>query len=156
MGIKILVINYLFNKLNEKYNKCISRLARRKSHHTALVDAAAPNSECPASVVHNSESPTSITARRHRRHPSPASKCARPPASQQQPLAARAYHSYASRVGLCSAKHVICPWWPWPLTSKWDKTCPDSRPTRMQNFTPLSFSTAEKSVNIQTNKNYTQ
>jgi len=29
-------------------NKCISRLARRKSHHTALHDTTAPNSDCPA------------------------------------------------------------------------------------------------------------
>ena len=28
-------------------NKCVSRLARRKSHHMALSNAAAPNSECP-------------------------------------------------------------------------------------------------------------
>ena len=35
---------------------------------------------------------------------------------------------------------------------KGEKTCLDSRPTRMQNFTPLSFSVAEKSVTVQTNK----
>jgi len=28
-------------------NKCVSRLARRKSHHMALVNATAPNSDCP-------------------------------------------------------------------------------------------------------------
>jgi len=28
-------------------NTCLSRLARRKSHHTACRDAPAPNSECP-------------------------------------------------------------------------------------------------------------
>jgi len=33
-------------KSNPK-DKCVSRLARRKSHHTALSHAAAPNSECP-------------------------------------------------------------------------------------------------------------
>jgi len=30
--------------------------------------------------------------------------------------------------------------------------CPYSRPTRMQNFTPLAFSTVEKPVTVQTNK----
>jgi len=30
--------------------------------------------------------------------------------------------------------------------------CPDSRPTRMQNFTPLVFSAAEKSVTVQRNE----
>jgi len=32
-----------------KHNKCLSRLARWKSHHTALRYATAPNSECPPS-----------------------------------------------------------------------------------------------------------
>jgi len=32
---------------------------------------------------------------------------------------------------------------------KWEKICPDSSRTRMQNFTPLSFSAAEKSVTVQ-------
>jgi len=36
----------------------------------------------------------------------------------------------------------------WP--PKWEKTCPDSRPTHMQNFTPLSISAAQKSVTVQT------
>jgi len=31
------------------YNKCVSRLARRKSHHMALCDATAPTSDCPLS-----------------------------------------------------------------------------------------------------------
>jgi len=38
----------------------------------------------------------------------------------------------------------------WP--PKWKKTCPDNRPTHMQNFMPLPFSAAEKYVTIQTNK----
>ena len=29
------------------FNKCVSRLARRKSHHMALRNTAAPNSDCP-------------------------------------------------------------------------------------------------------------
>jgi len=33
-----------------------------------------------------------------------------------------------------------------------EKTCPDSRPTRMQNFTPLAFSAAEKSVTYKETK----
>jgi len=46
---------------------------------------------------------------------------------------------------------------------KGEKTCLDSRSTSMQNFTPLAFSPAEKSVTVQRNKkkqndkqNYTQ
>jgi len=35
---------------------------------------------------------------------------------------------------------------------KGEKTCLDSRPTRMQNFTPLSLSAAEKSVTVQKTK----
>jgi len=42
-----------------------------------------------------------------------------------------------------------------PIFTKGEKTCPDSRPTRMQNFTPLAFSTAEKSVTVQRNKKMT-
>jgi len=43
-----------------------------------------------------------------------------------------------------------------PMFTTGEKTCPDSRPTRMQNFTPLAFSAAEKSVTAQKNKKYTQ
>jgi len=39
-----------------------------------------------------------------------------------------------------------------PMFTKGEKTCPDSRPTRMQNFMPLSLSAAEKSVTVQKNK----
>jgi len=42
----------------------------------------------------------------------------------------------------------------WP--PKWKKTCPDNRPTHMQNFMPLPFSAAEKYVTIQTKKNKTK
>jgi len=35
----------------EVSDKCVSRIARRKSHHTVLCDAAAPNSQCPATVA---------------------------------------------------------------------------------------------------------
>jgi len=34
-----------------KFNKCVSRLARRKSYHTALSNAAAPISESPPSLA---------------------------------------------------------------------------------------------------------
>ena len=37
-----------------------------------------------------------------------------------------------------------------PIFTKGEKTCRDSRPTRMQNFTPLALSAAEKSVTVQT------
>jgi len=36
-----------------------------------------------------------------------------------------------------------------PIFTKGEKTCPDSKPTSMQNFTPLAFSAAEKSVTVQ-------
>ena len=35
---------------------------------------------------------------------------------------------------------------------KWEKTCPDSSQTHMQNFTPLSFSATEKFVTVHTKK----
>jgi len=41
----------LIKRLNEWKNKCVSMLARRIPHHTALSNAAAPNSECPPTVV---------------------------------------------------------------------------------------------------------
>jgi len=36
-----------------------------------------------------------------------------------------------------------------PMFTKGEKTCPDSRPTRMQNFTLLAFSVTEKSIIVQ-------
>ena len=39
-----------------------------------------------------------------------------------------------------------------PKFTKGEKTCPDNWPTCMQNFTPLSFSAAEKPVTVRTNK----
>ena len=45
------------------------------------------------------------------------------------------------------------PWLPACQSSpKGEKTCPDSRPTPMQNFMPLAFSAMEKSVTVQTYK----
>jgi len=45
------------------------------------------------------------------------------------------------------------PWLPASLKSpKWEKTCPDSSRTSMQNFTPLSFYAAENYITVQTNK----
>ena len=41
----------VLRQINEQINKCVSRLARRKSHRTALRDAVAPNSDCPASLA---------------------------------------------------------------------------------------------------------
>jgi len=85
-------------------------LARRKSHHTALVDAAAPISECQASVVRNSESPNEPRCTTSPMSPLARQEMRSSPALQQQPLAASAYHSYTSRVGLRSTKCVFCPW----------------------------------------------
>jgi len=45
--------------VDEINNKCVSRLARRKSHHTALNNAAAPNSECSC------HAPTQLIRRSH-------------------------------------------------------------------------------------------
>ena len=36
-----------------------------------------------------------------------------------------------------------------PIFTKGEKTGPNSRPTCMQNFTPLAFSAAKKSVTVQ-------
>jgi len=38
------------------------------------------------------------------------------------------------------------------ISPKGEKTCPDSRPTRMQNFMLLALSATEKSVTVQRNK----
>jgi len=85
---------------------------------------AAPSSECPLSLVLNSESPTSFAARRRPCHPSTVSE-----------------RMYASRVGLGSTKHVFVlvtltfDLWP----PKWEKTCPDTSRTCMQIFMPVIF-----------------
>jgi len=39
-----------------------------------------------------------------------------------------------------------------PIFTKGEKTCPDSGPTRVQNFTPLAFSANEKPVTVKTKK----
>ena len=74
----------------------------RKSHHTALVDAAAPNSEWSC------HAPTPL----FRNSYSSRKQCRRPRDSPRAEV--------------------------------------HSRPTRTQNFTPLAFSAAEKSVTVQT------
>ena len=43
-----------------------------------------------------------------------------------------------------------------PIFTKVEKTCPDSRPTRVQNFTPLALSAAEKSVTVQKKQKMTK
>jgi len=53
---------------------------------------------------------------------------------------------------LCRRRHVTPRE---PMFTKWEKTCPDSRPTCMQNFTPLAFSAAEKSITVQRNNKMT-
>jgi len=46
-------ISYIcFYKAIKRLNKYVSRLARRKSHHTALRDAVAHNSDCPIEPQH--------------------------------------------------------------------------------------------------------
>jgi len=85
------------NKWCKQVHKCISSLARRKSYHTALIDDAAPSSECPASVVHNSEPPNNphrtpllmspLTHQKMRSSASAARFCC-------MALAASAYHSH--------------------------------------------------------------
>jgi len=79
-------------------NKCVSRLVRRKSHHTALSSAAAPNSTQP-------------------RRPIPTAHC----------------DFYIAHLGSHTA--AVTP--RQPKFTKWEKTCPDSSPTRMQNCTSL-------------------
>ena len=86
------------------------------SHHTALCDAAAANSECPTDPR-----PQCVDAR----------------------IALAALSVFLPLVTLTFDL--------WP--PKWEKTCLDSSQTRVQNFTPLSFSAAEKSVTVQTKKN---
>ena len=97
-----------------------------------------PNSECPPSIVHNSESPTRIAARRH---PSAFIRLRRAHTIRMQ---ARWGFAALSAFFLHGDLDL---WMP-----KGEKTCPDSRPTRMQNFMPLAFSAAEKSVTVQRNK----
>ena len=101
--------------------------ARRKSHHTALSIAAACNSQCSPTVVS-----TDDNGMVHALH-------------------------LSVNIGMIwrsSGKVMPPPWLPASQSSpKGEKTCPDSRPTRMQNFTPLAFSAAEKSVTVQTKTN---
>jgi len=99
---------------NKRTNASVSRLAKRKSHHTALSNAAAPNSECSC------QAPAQTFRRSH------------------------------------SSRNFVMPPPPWlpasQSTPEGEKTCLDSRPTSTQNFMPLSFSAAEKSVTVQKNK----
>jgi len=103
-------------KINKRNNKCVSRFARRITlpQYTALIHAAACNSQCPATVA--------------------------------------AVGKHSRRVGWRPA--LLMPPPPWLPTSqrspKGEKSCSEnSRPTRMQNFTPLALSAAEKSVTVQ-------
>ena len=54
-----------------------------------------------------------------------------------------------------SGSNAAAPVTPREPIFKREKTGPDSRPTRVQNFTPLAFSAAEKSVTVQTTKTKT-
>jgi len=42
----------IYRITRKEKNKCVGRLARCKSHHTALRDADAPNSDCFAEPGH--------------------------------------------------------------------------------------------------------
>ena len=108
----------------QSFNKCVSWLARRKSHHTALVDAAAP--------VPNVHRPRPLASTFVWRNAHFSSQC---------------YSEWAFIPEVMPPP----PWLPASQSSpKGEKTCPDSRPKRVQNFTLLSFSAAEKSVTVQT------
>jgi len=136
--------------VQKQTNKCVSRLARRIPHHTALSNAAVPSSKCPSSLVPNSESPDEP-------HGTPSPLIPNVPPSHGSQRASLQVFSQVRFVfpgDLCiyasggAGGHA-----PWPNFTKGDKTCPDSRPTCKQNFTPLSLSAAEKSVTVQRNKN---
>jgi len=116
-----------------KINKCVSRLARRKSHHTALSNAVASNSECP---------PT-LAAGVGRRYVELAGSGA---------TATGGHHVCQFRLPDPEVMPPVTPREPMPMFTKKETTCPDSRPTRMQYFTPLAFSAAEKSVTVQNDK----
>jgi len=123
----------IFDSETNKKHKCVSRLARRIPHHTALSNAAARNSQCLPTVVTIDDNRTNrqfnsglfIHDDQQHRRSTPGRRLMPPP-----------------------------PWLPASQSSpKGEKTCPDSRLTRVQNFTPLAFSAAEKSVTVQTKKN---
>ena len=120
-------------------NKCISRLARHKSHYSALVDAATPSSE-------------------PRCTPPPTSPLTRQQMRSSANAATATGHTIRTEAwwGLAVLSALIVPGdldlWP----PKWEKACPASRPTHTQNFTPLAVFTAEKSVTVQRNEKKTK
>jgi len=110
----------------KKFKKCVSGLPRRKSHHTALSNAAACNSDCPPSVG-SARAPGAVGAVGWHQFPD----------------------AFIPEVMQTNAAPVT------PREPKFTKrgeACPDCRPTRVQNFTPPSFSAAEKSVTVQQTK----
>jgi len=125
------------------WNKCASRLARRIPHHTALVDTAAPSSNCPPSLAAGFDI-----------------------CFQERTLVVRIlFHRHRALViqillyrDIHPGSNAATPVTPLkPIFTKGEKTSPDSRPTCMQNFTSLAFSAAEKSVTVQkTNKEVRQ
>jgi len=128
----------IFDSQTSKQNKCVSRLARRKSHHTALHDAAATSSDCPTEPR---PIPTAQRASPQIFFPrcdlyvgifSPGAMCIYIIAHPGSNAAAVTPHE--------------------PKFTKMEKLIPDSSRTSMQSFIPLSFSAAEKSVTIHTNK----
>jgi len=125
------------NKKTKK-NKCISRLARRIPHHTALVNTAAPNSDCLPSLATGfdiclQECTLVIRILFHRDR-----------ALVIQILLHRDIHPGSNAAAPMTPRE--------PIFTKGENTCPVSRPTHIQNFTPLAFCAAEKSITIQKNK----
>jgi len=114
-------------------NKCASRLARRIPHHTALSNAvpAVPNAH-RASPYYMSNSP-----------------CVRPVT-----VVCRLFPAGQIRIHPGSNAAPVNP--REPMFTKGDKTCPDSRPTHMQNFTALPFSAAKKYVIVKKKQYYSK
>jgi len=107
-------------------NKCVRRLARRIPHHMALSNATARNSDCPPSLATG-------TRRWY-------VKLAAASLTMENLAANSDVHPGTNAAPVTPRK---------PIFTKAEKTCPDTRPTRMQNFTLLAFSAAEKSVTVQ-------
>ena len=113
----------------ETKSKCVRRLARCIPHHTALSNATARNSDCPPSLA--------AGARRW------YVKLAAASLTMENLAANSDVHPGTNAAPVTPRK---------PIFTKAEKTCPDTRPTRMQNFTLVALSAAEKSVTVQRKK----
>jgi len=109
-------------KMTNKKKQVHQQACKMHTHHTALGNAAARNSNCPC---HGGQFGILVA------HP----------------------HGRSCAGDSHPGTHAAAPVTPRePIFTKGEKTCPDSRPTRMQNFTPLAFSVAEKSVPVTVQK----